>query len=154
METLEGCILSYAKEFVGQEEIPGNKGFKDKDFDALMRHFTTFKNGHAWCVYFCWLCWQLSYDDFAESFKLADITIVPDIYFVRDSASLKKQINAEVLVERIKANDSQALFIDSFEGICNHLKDNVARGDLVVSMGAGDIWKVADEYIHWLGTNC
>ncbi|MDH3323727.1 MAG: hypothetical protein OEM04_12095, partial [Flavobacteriaceae bacterium] len=68
METLEGCILSYAKEFVGQEEIPGNKGFKNKDFDALMRHFTTFKNGHAWCVYFCWLCWRLSYDDFAESF--------------------------------------------------------------------------------------
>ena len=51
METLEGCILSYAKEFVGQEEIPGNKGFKNKDFDALIRHFTTFKNGHAWCVY-------------------------------------------------------------------------------------------------------
>jgi hypothetical protein len=71
METLQGCILSYAKEFVGQEEIPGNKGFKDKDFDALIRHFTTFKNGHAWCVYFCWLCWQLSYADFSESFEIA-----------------------------------------------------------------------------------
>ena len=71
METIGGCILSYAKEFLGQKEIRGNQGFEDEDFDALMRHFTTFKNGHAWCVYFCWLCWQLSYDDFAENFDIA-----------------------------------------------------------------------------------
>lgn len=71
METLEGGIISYAKDFVGQEENPGNQGFKDKSFDALMRHYTTFKNGHAWCVYFCWLCWNLAYDDFNEDFGLA-----------------------------------------------------------------------------------
>ena len=34
METLGGCSLSYAKEFLGQKEIPGNQGFYDKDFDA------------------------------------------------------------------------------------------------------------------------
>jgi hypothetical protein len=71
METLGGCSLSYAKEFLGQKEIPGNQGFYDKDFDALIRHFTTFKNGHAWCVYFCWLCWQLTYNDFSISFEIA-----------------------------------------------------------------------------------
>jgi len=114
-----------------------------------------YKPKRLWCIFqpHQYSRTRFLLDDFAESFKLADITIVPEIYFVRDSVSLKKQINAEVLVERIKANNSQALFIDSFEGICNYLKDNAARGDLVVSMGAGDIWKVADEYIHWLGTN-
>jgi len=71
METIGGGSLSYAKEFVGKKEVPGNQGFEDKDFDALIRHFTTFKNGHAWCVYFCWLCWQLAYDDFSEDFSTA-----------------------------------------------------------------------------------
>lgn len=93
-------------------------------------------------------------DDFAKSFKLADITIVPEIYFVRDSASAKKAINAEILVDRIRGNGAQALFIDGFTGICEHLKQNVTAGDLVVTMGAGDIWKVADEYVHWLRQNC
>jgi UDP-N-acetylmuramate--alanine ligase len=93
-------------------------------------------------------------DDFAQSFKFADITIVPEIYFVRDSGSAKKQINSQVLVDRIQANGAQAMFIDDFGQICDYLKSNVAAGELVVTMGAGDIWKVADEYIQWLRKNC
>ncbi len=89
-------------------------------------------------------------EDFAESFKLANVTIVPEIYFVRDSVSNKKEVNSEILVERIRAKGSDALFIDSFETICDYLQRNVQAGDLVVTMGAGDIWKVADEYIQRL----
>jgi UDP-N-acetylmuramate--alanine ligase len=92
-------------------------------------------------------------DDFAESFKLADITIVPEIYFVRDSQAEKKEINAQLLVERMRANGTEAIFIDSFERICDYLKREVSPGDLVVTMGAGDIWKVADEYLQWLRKN-
>ena len=90
-------------------------------------------------------------DDFAESFKLADITIVPEIYFVRDTAESKEQVNAEMLVERICSEGSEAVFIDDFAGICDYLEGNVECGDVVVTMGAGTIWKVADEYIQWLG---
>ena len=92
-------------------------------------------------------------DDFAESFKLADVIIVPEIYFVRDSESAKKEINSQILVERIQANGTDAVFIDSFEAICDYLQENVTAGDLVVTMGAGDIWKVADEYLQQLREN-
>ena len=92
-------------------------------------------------------------DDFTESFKLADVTIVPEIYFVRDSQSAKKQINSQILVEKMRANGTEALFIESFEAICDYLKCNVSSGELVVTMGAGDIWKVADDYLQWLGGN-
>ncbi|MHC4483018.1 MAG: glutamate ligase domain-containing protein [Planctomycetota bacterium] len=92
-------------------------------------------------------------DDFAESFKLADVTIVPEIYFVRDSQAAKKEVNSRILVERMRANGTQALFIDDFGRICDYLKDNVTARDLVVTMGAGDIWKVADEYIQCIRGN-
>ncbi len=92
-------------------------------------------------------------DDFTESFKLADVTIVPDIYFVRDSISARQQINARILVERIQANGTQAIFIDDFSAICDYLKNNVGSGDVVVTMGAGDIWKVADEYFQGIRRN-
>ena len=92
-------------------------------------------------------------DDFAESFKLADITIVPQIYFVRDTEENRKLVNAQVLVDRIKENNCQAEYINTFEEIVEYLKTNLRPGDLVVTMGAGDIWKVADEYIQWFGKN-
>jgi UDP-N-acetylmuramate--alanine ligase len=90
-------------------------------------------------------------DDFAKSFTLADVTVVPEIYFVRDSEQNRQLVNSKLLVEKVKNNGCGAVFADSFADIGRYLKENVAAGDLVVTMGAGDIWKVADEYIRWLG---
>jgi len=92
-------------------------------------------------------------NDFAESFKLADVTIAPEIYFVRDSESSRQEVNSQMLVEKIQNSGSDALFIDGFDKICEYLRDNVTDGDVVVTMGAGNIGKVADEYIQWLGTS-
>ena len=91
--------------------------------------------------------------DFAESFALADVTIMPEIYFVRDSVETKKEVNSQMLVEKIRGNGSEAIFIDGFDSICEYLMKNVQTGDVVVTMGAGDIWKVADGYIQWLRGN-
>jgi UDP-N-acetylmuramate--alanine ligase len=87
-------------------------------------------------------------DDFGDSFGQADVTIVPEIYFVRDSIESKKEINSQMLAERIRAGGSEALFIDGFSRICDYLIANVTADDLVVTMGAGDVWKVADEYLQ------
>lgn len=92
-------------------------------------------------------------DDFAESFKLADLTVLPEIYFVRDSEESKKTVNSQLLVDRINKNASKAVFIDGFGRIGRYLKENLSDGDLVVTMGAGDIWKVADEYIQRFRTD-
>jgi UDP-N-acetylmuramate--alanine ligase len=89
-------------------------------------------------------------DDFAKSFTLADVTVVPEIYFVRDSEQNRQSVNSKLLVEKVKNNGCDAVFADSFADISRYLAQNVASGDLVVTMGAGDIWKVADEYIRWL----
>ncbi len=63
METIGGCIVSYAVDAIGQEEFSGNMGFKDDQFDKYMRE-VGFKNGHAWCAYFAELCYHRAYQDF------------------------------------------------------------------------------------------
>ncbi len=93
-------------------------------------------------------------DDFVESFKLADVTIVPEIYGVRDSDESRRAVNAQVLVQRLCQAGSDARFVDGVDAICEVLEGNVAPGDVVVTMGAGDIWKVADEYIQRVGVHC
>ena len=91
--------------------------------------------------------------DFARSFGSADRVLVPDIYFVRDSEREKDHISSHDLVAQIRLNGGDALYLDSFESIVEHLKDSLAPGDLVVTMGAGNVWEVADEIVHWLGTD-
>jgi UDP-N-acetylmuramate--alanine ligase len=114
-----------------------------------------FKPDRLWCVFqpHQYSRTRFLLNDFAESFQLADITIMPEIYFVRDSLQSKKEVNSQVLVDKIKASGSEALFIDGFGAICDYLTKQVRKGDVVVTMGAGDVWKVADEYIQWLGKN-
>jgi UDP-N-acetylmuramate--alanine ligase len=112
-----------------------------------------FEPRRLWCVFqpHQYSRTRFLLDDFAESFKLAHVTIVPEIYFVRDSEETKQAVNAQVLVERLAGQGSKAVFIQGFTEICEYLVDRVEPGDVVVTMGAGDIWKVADEYIQRFG---
>ena len=89
-------------------------------------------------------------DEFAASFSQADEAIVPEIYFVRDSQASRAQVSAEILAEKIRAQGTDAHYIGTFEAVCDYLEQKVNAGDLVVTMGAGDVWKVADEYIQRL----
>jgi len=91
--------------------------------------------------------------DFARSFGAADEVLVPDIYFVRDSDREKDYICSQDLVAQIRFNGGSAGYFKSFGQIEDHLRRELADGDLVVTMGAGNIWEVADEIVRWLGTD-
>ena len=86
-------------------------------------------------------------EDFAASFAEADQTIVPDIYFVRDSESERHKVSSAELVERINRNGQMALHLPRFEQIVQHLRDNVRDGDLVVTMGAGNVWEIGRDLV-------
>lgn len=43
-------IVEVARSYLGQQEKPGNKGFKDPVFEKKMRE-VGFKSGDAWCCY-------------------------------------------------------------------------------------------------------
>jgi UDP-N-acetylmuramate--alanine ligase len=109
-----------------------------------------YKPRRLWCVFqpHQYSRTRFLLEDFAESFKLADVTVVPEIYFVRDSQENRQAVNAQVLVDRLRGCGSQAEFIDGFDAICDYLQAHVEAGDVVVTMGAGDVWKVADAYIQ------
>jgi UDP-N-acetylmuramate--alanine ligase len=88
--------------------------------------------------------------DFARSFGAADVVIVPEIYFVRDSEAERELIAARELVERIRASGGDARYEPDFARIVAALCAEVAEGDLVVTMGAGNVWRVADDLLECL----
>jgi len=89
--------------------------------------------------------------DFARSFAPADEVIVPEIYFVRDSEREKDCISSEDLVAQLRLHGSQAMYLRTFEEILHRLEETLGEGDLVITMGAGNIWEVADEIVCRLG---
>lgn len=86
-------------------------------------------------------------EDFATSFGSADQTIVPDIYFVRDSEEEKSRISAQHLVERVNASGQQAMHLANFQAIVDYLRSTISGGDLVVTMGAGNVWEIGRDLV-------
>lgn len=89
--------------------------------------------------------------DFAQSFSYADRVVVPDIYFVRDSQRERELVCAQDLVNEIQGRGGDATFIPQFDAIVALLAQETQPGDIILTMGAGNIWKVADELVQRLG---
>ena len=86
-------------------------------------------------------------EQFAASFSQADIVIVPPIYFVRDSEQERHAVTAGDLVDRLRQRGRHAMHLYPFDAIIEQL-DAIARpGDLIVTMGAGDVWKIARGFL-------
>ncbi|MBL8747173.1 MAG: UDP-N-acetylmuramate--L-alanine ligase [Phycisphaerae bacterium] len=86
-------------------------------------------------------------EEFAQAFSMADIVIVPHIYFVRDSEIEKTKVSAADLVDRLRTRGVQAMHLYPFEAIVEQLQNVCRKGDLLVVMGAGPVWQVAKGFL-------
>jgi UDP-N-acetylmuramate--alanine ligase len=84
------------------------------------------------------------FDGFAGAFKEADHVLLAPIYAARETDD--GSMSSILLADRIVANGTEATALDSFEAIEESL---AAAGpdDIIVTMGAGDIYKVADALV-------
>jgi len=111
-----------------------------------------FKPRRIWCIFQPHQHSRTRFllSDFARSFELADFIVVPRIYFVRDSERERQAVCAGDLVEQVQAHGGHARHIPEFDKIIEALTRDAEPGDLIITMGAGDIWKVADELVQRL----
>ena len=87
---------------------------------------------------------QLLLNDFAKSFKDADYLIITDIYAASEKPV--EGVNANLLVDKIKElGMAKAVDYLAKDRIVEHIQGIVKPGDLVITLGAGDIVKVSDE---------
>lgn len=80
--------------------------------------------------------------DFARSFALADLVVVPDIYFVRDSEEERQMVHARDLVREIVSHGGNAIYIPSFDEIEQFLDNNLHPRDVLITMGAGNVYEI------------
>lgn len=76
-------------------------------------------------------------DDFAEALSIADEAVITEIMGSREKNTFG--VRAEQLVEKIPG----AVFTPTFDECVDYLAGRVKSGDLVITLGCGDIYKVA-----------
>ena len=89
--------------------------------------------------------------DFGLALAVADKIVVPDIYFVRDSENERQTVSSQDLVGEVQRLGADAVYIQSFESIRRYLVESLSSGDVLLVMGAGDIWRLAAPLLAELG---
>ncbi len=81
-------------------------------------------------------------EDFAEALCAADEIVLADIYAARETDTLG--VSAQTLQEAIERRGHACYYFPSFSEIENFLLKNCTKGDLLITMGAGDVVKIGD----------
>jgi len=85
--------------------------------------------------------------DFAKSLATADIPIVLDIYEPIGREEHDCQIHAKDLAAAINKAGRQSLYLPTFAAAADHLDKIITKGDLIITMGAGDVYKLGNMFV-------
>jgi UDP-N-acetylmuramate--alanine ligase len=87
---------------------------------------------------------KLLAEKFGKVFFDADCVIINDIYSANESPI--SGISGETIFKEIKkSNHRQIKYLPSKDNILSYLYEIVRPGDIIITMGAGDIWTVGQE---------
>lgn len=94
---------------------------------------------HVWAVHqpFTYTRTSLLLKDFANVLQIADKCVISKIMGSREVNTIG--IKAKDLADKVPGS----VQLDSFEEICDYVCDNAEDGDLVITLGCGDVYKVA-----------
>ncbi len=95
---------------------------------------------------------QKFYKEFARSFDDADLLIITDVYPARELPI--EGINGELIANYArKYGHKNVVYIQNYEDILDYLKSKIKPNDIVITIGAGSIVKIADKLFEHLSTS-
>jgi UDP-N-acetylmuramate--alanine ligase len=84
--------------------------------------------------------------DFASSFVDADEVFLAPVFAARESVADEPAVVSRELADRIASHGVPAQFFSSLDQIVDTLEDAMRPGDVIVTMGAGDIDRIHHEF--------
>ncbi len=86
------------------------------------------------------------FDDFTRAFYQSDLLVVLPIYAAGENKIAG--VSGQALCEGIRAHGHKEVYCaQDFEAAVSHLKQILKPGDILLSLGAGDVWKVGMEIL-------
>src|SRR3989338_5851012 len=150
LKSFEGTWRRF--EFKGETKngvlVYDDYGHHPTEIKATLKGAREFFGGKKiWCVFqpHLYSRTKLLFGDFGKSFSDADEIILADIYAAREPKD--EGINSKMLAEEITKNGGKASYMESFDKITGFLAENAKKGDVIITMGAGDVFKIGENLL-------
>lgn len=85
------------------------------------------------------------FNDFVDALKGIDHLILTDIYAAREKDP--GDIHSQMIVDCLGKFNQDIVYIDKFSDICDYLKRNLKENDLLITMGAGNVYLIGESLL-------
>ena len=118
-----------------------------QEIAATLKTAKSYPHKKLWCVFqpHAYTRTKAFLDEFAEALSAADEVVLADIYPARETDNLG--ISSRDIAERIEKLGTKAHYFPTFDEIETFILKNCSTGDLLITMGAGDIVKVGERLL-------
>lgn len=155
-ETTAGALLAYGgtdRRFEYKGSVNGVTVIDDyahhpTEITATLLAARNYPHRTTWCVFqpHTYSRTQAFLTDFARALSLSDEVVLADIYAAREKDTLG--ISSRTLQAEIEKLGHRCYYFPSFSEIEHFLLENCTKGDLLITMGAGDIVKVGEDLLQ------
>lgn len=155
METIQKGLLSFGgtdRRFEYKGTFNGVTVVDDyahhpTEIAATLKAAQHYPHEKIWCVFqpHTYTRTKAFFNEFAEALSHTDHLVLADIYAARETDTLG--VSSEALAEEAAKLGTDAHYFPSFAEIEAFLKENCQPGDLLITMGAGDVVKVGEELL-------
>lgn len=116
------------------------------EIKATLAAVKNMKHNRLWCLFqpHTYTRTLALMDEFAKAFDAADSVMLAEIYAAREKNIYK--ISSRTLMEKIREHNPELDIetFDDFQTMAKYVYANAGEGDLILTMGAGDIYKVGE----------
>jgi UDP-N-acetylmuramate--alanine ligase len=118
-----------------------------QEIEATLSAAKNYPHREIWCVFqpHTYTRTKALMDDFAKALSLADHVVLADIYAARETDTLG--ISSETLAGKITDLGTDCHYFPTFDEIEKFILKKCVNGDLLITMGAGDIVKVGENLL-------
>lgn len=117
------------------------------EIKATLEAAKRYPHKSTWCVFqpHTYTRTKAFLKDFAEALTLADKIVLTDIYAAREVNT--GEISSKNLQVELQQLGKEVYYFSSFEEIENFLLQNCTNGDLLITMGAGDVVSIGESLL-------
>ncbi len=118
-----------------------------REIEATLDTAKNYPHNRLWCVFqpHTYTRTKAFLDEFARSLAAADEVVLADIYPARETDDLG--ISSADIAEKIEAIGGKVHYFSTFDEIETFILEQCVKGDLLITMGAGDIVKVGENLL-------
>lgn len=132
---------------IGKVTVIDDYAHHPTEIKASLHAAKNYPHKSIWCVFqpHTYTRTKALMEEFAEALSLADHVVLADIYPARETDNLG--ISSETLLKKIEALGTDVHYLPSFDQIETFLLENCMPGDLLLTMGAGDVVKIGENLL-------